>query len=73
MPKSIYQHWKPLGYTTDIICIGETVLKINILLATVYWLLLPDPGGQANFYGSHKIIVLIWSDCLSKGLSPLDV
>ena len=52
---------------------GVAALKINILLAIVNWLLLPDPGGQANFYSSHNITVLIWSDCLSKGLSPLDV
>ena len=33
----------------------------------------PDPGGQANFYGSHKIAVLIWFDGLIKGLPALDV
>ena len=33
----------------------------------------PDPGGQATFYGGHKITVLIWPDCLSKGLSALNV
>ena len=33
----------------------------------------PDPGDQATFYGGHKITVLIWLDCLSKGLSALDV
>ena len=33
----------------------------------------PDPGGQATFYGSHKITILIWAVCFSKGLSTLDI
>ena len=33
----------------------------------------PDPGSQATFDSGHKITVLIWPDCLSKGLSTLDV
>ena len=33
----------------------------------------PDPGGQATFYGGHKVTVLNWPHCLSKGLSELDV
>ena len=33
----------------------------------------PDPDGQATFYGRHKVTVFIWPDCLSKGLSELDV
>ena len=32
----------------------------------------PDSGGQATFYGSHKIIVLNWPVCFNKALSALD-
>ena len=31
------------------------------------------PYGHATFYGSHKITVLIWPVCFSKGISVLDV
>ena len=31
----------------------------------------PNPGSQAN--GGHKITVLIWPACFSKGLSAIDV
>ena len=31
----------------------------------------PDPGGQAAFYSSHEITVLIWLLYFSKGLSAL--
>ena len=33
----------------------------------------PNPGDQATFYGGHKITVLIWLVCFSKGLFTLDI
>ena len=32
-----------------------------------------NPDGQATFHDGHKIIVLIWPVCFSKGLSTLHV
>ena len=33
----------------------------------------PDPGSEATFHSGHKITVLIWLICFSKGRSALDV
>ena len=49
------------------------LLKIKICLQQSFDHYSPYPGSQASFYGSHKITVLIWPVCFSKGLSALDV
>lgn len=49
------------------------MLEIKILLYQSIHHYGPDLDGQAIFYTSHKITVLVWPVFFSKGLSTLDV
>ena len=49
------------------------MLEIKILLYQSIHHYGPDLDGQAIFYTSHKITVLVWPVFFSKGLSALDV